>query len=88
MSFHCRNKKQGCQNRYDEIIGAAGWGGTGPGGDCLPCYYAGLMRQVNQTPDTVEAAPQLIGELMPSLAKMGWTWGHVRQSYALGVTLL
>jgi len=85
VKHKCRNYKL-CGNTYTDVAGK-GWGKPSVA-DCLPCYYAGLMRQVGQTPESVEGVPAFMEEFMPSLQKMGWTWEDVRRSYNAGVTLL
>ncbi len=89
--FKCAQK--GCPNRYTEVIGsdAAGGSGWGPkarkGADCLPCYYAGLLHHLDTGPELIEGNEQMMTEFIPSLAKMGWTWQDVKDSYARGAEL-
>jgi len=92
--YRCRNHKTiGCPNTYTEVIGEDGAGGSGwgrkkrSGADCLPCYYAGTMRQVGSTPEMVEAVPKFMLEFSLSLARGGWTWSDVQESFARGATL-
>jgi len=84
MEHNCR--QQGCPNRYDDVIGVWPLGKKLSGADCLPCYYAGLMKYIGQSPEDIEQAPELMSTFITHLATMGWTWGQVKGSYARLVT--
>ena len=80
MSHPCAQK--GCPNRYTEVIGGGGWGAkVRPGADCLPCYYAALLRRLNSTPEAVEGNARFMSEMESHLTKGGWSWQDVKRSY-------
>jgi len=75
----CRHKF--CPHFYDDVIAKEGWGGGMKGAECIPCLYALQMLDQGQTPEQVEAVPQLMESFVKLLGKTGWTWQHVKDSY-------
>ena len=82
---HNKCRQKGCPNIYTDIIGYQM--PMKPGADCLPCYYAGLMRDLGRTPEEVEGNPEFIAQFAPHLVAGGWTWEDVKQSYGREATL-
>lgn len=68
-----------CNNYYTDVIGDC-WPTTGA--ECVPCMYALQMVSQGTTPEQVEAVPQLTESFLDLLEKTGWTWQHVKDSYA------
>lgn len=54
--------------------------GKHPKGECVPCGIAAEMIRNNQTPEQIEAVPQMVGLMLSFLESTGWTWGHVKES--------
>ncbi len=81
--YRCAQK--GCPNTYTDLIGQ-GWGRKS-GADCLPCYYAALIRQQGQVPEDIEAVSELLDQMSTHLSTLGWTWQHVKDSYVREATL-
>lgn len=77
----CRNAW--CENRYDDIIGGdQAFGKHKAGAVCIPCLYAEQMVSQGQTLEQVEAVPKAMEMFLSLLGKTGWTWQHVKDSYA------
>jgi hypothetical protein len=76
---NCRHSY--CPNQYDDVIGAAGWGGIQSGGECVPCLYAHQILHQGQTIEQIEAVPQLMQMFTDLLGKTGWTWQDVKDCY-------
>lgn len=83
--FRCAQKT--CPNTYNEVIGGDGWGGTKSGADCLPCYFAGMIRQTGSTPERIEGNLEFMAMMETNLRKGGWTWQQVKESFARGAAL-
>jgi len=71
--------QKGCKNTYTDIVGSSCW--SLKGATCLPCFYAGQMKQNGQTPEQIQAVPAIFSPLCESLAKMGWGWEQLTHSY-------
>lgn len=79
--YRCRNKF--CPNRYGDVIGGDNaFGKHKAGAVCIPCLYAEQMTEHGQTIDQVEGVPHLMEMFIGLLAKTGWTWQDVKDSYA------
>ena len=76
-AYRCVQK--GCTNVYTETTG--GDQRYSKGATCLPCYYAGQLQHNGQTPDQIEANPQLLAMMKPHLIRGGWTWDDVKHSF-------
>ena len=77
--YRCRRSY--CPNRYDDVVGADGWGKKKSGAECLPCLYAMQMVSHGQTPEQIEAAPEMVEQFNSTLYKMGWSWRDIKDSY-------
>jgi len=55
--------------------------GKHPTGDCIPCFLAAEMIENGQTPEQVEAVPQLMELMLSFLGKTGWVWGDLKASF-------
>lgn len=76
----CRQK--GCPNTYTHVVGGIGaFGARMSGADCLPCFYAAQLLENGQTPEQIEAVPQIMELFLPHLTEAGWTWEHVKASF-------
>ncbi len=72
----CSNSS--CPNRYDDVVGV---GVRMKGSICIPCLYAEQMIDQGQTPEQVEGVQHLLEHFEAVLAKAGWTWQHIKDSY-------
>lgn len=72
-----------CPHQYDDVIGQKGWTqhASLKGAECIPCMYAIQMVRQGQTVEQVEAVPQLMQMFSDLLAKTGWSWQQVKDSY-------
>ena len=71
-----------CPNRYNDVIGGDNAFGKGrKNATCIPCMYAEQMVRQGQTIEQVEAVPHLVAMFTEVLAKNGWTWQNMRDSY-------
>jgi hypothetical protein len=69
-----------CSNQFSDIIG--GIPTVSAGHECVPCLYAVQMVSQGTTPEQVESIPEMMESFASLLEKTGWTWQHVKDSYA------
>ncbi len=80
-AYRCR--QDGCPNYFSEVIGGDNAFGKNAikSSDCIPCNFAAQMVDNGQTPEMVEAIPELLEGFIDLLEKTGWTWEHVKESF-------
>jgi hypothetical protein len=77
--FKCR--QAGCPNTYTNVIGGDNaFGKNHSGADCVPCNIAAQMLDNGQTPEQIEACPQMMELMLQVLKGSGWTWQDVKDS--------
>lgn len=76
--FRCRQK--GCPNTFTDVIGGdmAFGKNAKKSADCTPCNIAAQMIEYGQTPEQIEAVPQMMELMLSTLKNTGWTWQHVK----------
>lgn len=81
---HYRCKQKDCPNMFTDVLGGNNAFGANAkkSADCIPCNIAAQMIENNQTPEQIEAVPQMMELMQSTLRKTGWTWEHVKDSLA------